>query len=431
MHFRHIILLALLLQAGSVSAKEVRDTLKTRAGDRIIVPYEYSVTDGQMTVHFRPALKRLSEETSRRYRKQEELTVVIFDRNGSYVDAAFSGDPIPEAFMVPAELSYTVSREGYYLLHESPTLSFALRGDARDVEISIPAYLAQHVKKGRYKLISRCGSIQIKVARPAAMKSASAGGAPVMETVTSTVEIEADNGDMTRVLDCIANINSRLPYEDRLPMSESLEGDVRLLREWKYSVSDRNLKDRVAQTLDAYEQKKRQLEDAAAAQQRAEQRKIEEDQRRAEEEMKAQAEAEEAKRQEETEKNRKKNIWMVIGGIIAAAGAFVGNQLLQSSRTRKSQKDMMEMQQSLAKKAEDEALRRAGNIARSEVNRSVDQVRRKAENTVRQGVRKAEETVRQGVRQGVRKAEDTVRQGVHQGVGKVVGKNKNKKNFTI
>ena len=408
MHFRHIILLALLLQAGSVSAKEVRDTLKTRAGDRIIVPYEYSVTDGQMTVHFRPALKRLSEETSRRYRKQEELTVVIFDRNGSYVDAAFSGDPIPEAFMVPAELSYTVSREGYYLLHESPTLSFALRGDARDVEISIPAYLAQHVKKGRYKLISRCGSIQIKVARPAAMKSASAGGAPVMETVTSTVEIEADNGDMTRVLDCIANINSRLPYEDRLPMSESLEGDVRLLREWKYSVSDRNLKDRVAQTLDAYEQKKRQLEDAAAAQQRAEQRKIEEDQRRAEEEMKAQAEAEEAKRQEETEKNRKKNIWMVIGGIIAAAGAFVGNQVLQNSRNKRNQKDMMDMQQSIVNKAEAEAKRRATNAARSQVNRTVNQVRRKAEDKVRQGVR----------------------QGVGN-VGKVVGKNKNKKNFTI
>ena len=430
MRFRHLFLLTLLL-ASPLSAKEVRDTLMTRAGDRIIVPYEYSITGGQMTLHFRPALKRLSAETSRHYRKADELTVVIFDRNGSYVDASFSGDVIPEAFMVPAELSYTISREGYYLLHDSPTLSFVLRGAADDVELSIPAYLAQHVKKGKYKLISRCGAIHVKVAKPSAGTSVSAGGATALETVTSTVEIEADNGDMTRVLDCIANINARLPHEDRLPMSESLEGDVRLLREWKYSVTDRNLKDRVTQTLDAYELKKRQLEDAAAAQQRAAQRKIEEDQRRAEEEMKAQVEAEEAKRQEETEKNRKKNIWMVIGGIIMAAGAFVGNQLLQSSRTRKNQKDMLEMQQSLAKKAEDEALRRAGNIARSEVNRSVDQVRRKAENTIRQGVRKAEDTVRQGVRQGVRKAEDTVRQGVNQGVGKVAGKNKNKKNFSI
>jgi hypothetical protein len=294
-----------------------------------------------------------------------------------------------------------MSREGYYLLHDSPTLSFVLRGDADDLELSIPAYLAQHVKKGRYKLISRCGAIRVKVKKPAVSTASPTGASATLETVTSTVEIEADNGDVTRVLDCIANINARLPYEDRLPMSESLEGDVRLLREWKYSVSDRNLKDRVTQTLDAYELKKRQLEDAAAAQQRAEQRKIEEDQRRAEEELKAQTEAEEAKRQEEAEKTRKKNIWMVIGGIIAAAGAFVGNQLLQTSRNRKNQKDMMEMQQSLVKKAEDDAKRRASSIARSQVNRTVNQARRKAEDTVRQGV------------------------------GKVVGKNKNKKNFTI
>jgi hypothetical protein len=364
MRFRYLFILFFLLTPGSLFGKEARDTLKTRTGDRIIIPYEYTLSGEELTIRFKPALKRLGAENARRYKKLEELTVILFDRNGAYEDASFSGDLTPEAFMVPASLSYSMSREGYYLLHDSPSMTFRLKEGARDVDIAIPAYLAHHVKKGRYKLIAR-GDLTIKVKAPSSRPSAQP--APVREAVTtSTVEVEADNGDMTRVLDCIANINSRLPQEDRLPMSESLEGDVRLLREWKYTVTNPNLKDKVAETLDAYELKKRQLEDAEAARIRAEQRKAEEEQLRAQEELKEQQEAEAARQQKEAEKNRKKNIWTIIGGAILAAGAFVGNQFLQSFRNKKNQQSMMEMQQTLARRAEDEAKRRTRSMVQAQ-----------------------------------------------------------------
>ena len=429
MRFRHLLLPFIVWMAVPLYAREERDTLKTRMGDRIIIPYDYTVSGEDLTIRFRPALKRLGEENSRRYRKPEQLTVVFFDRNGSFQDAVFSGDLIPEAFMVPAELSYTMSREGYYLLHETPSLSFKFKGDARDVEIAIPTYLAHHVSKGRYKLIARCGSLTVKVQTPSGSHP-SAQVVPARETVVSTVEVESDNGDMTRVLDCIANIMDRLPDEDRLPMSESLEGDVRLLREWKYSVTDPNLKAKVNGTLDAYELKKRQLEDAAAAKVRADQRKAEEQQRKAQEELKAREEAEAAQQAEEQEKQKKKTIWMIIGGVILAAGATVGNQFLQSIRNKKNQLNMMEMQQKLTQKAEEEA-RRQAQKAQAEAMKLV----RKAEAEAKKQVQGAPGQVKEILNNTGKKTEGALRQGTGQVAGRVPGrmpgKNKNKKNFTI
>ena len=386
MRIRDLLWLALLLNVGLLSAKEGRDTLKTRTGDRVIIPYEYTLSGDQLTVRFRPALKRLGAENARHYKKLEDLTVIFFDRKGSFKDAVFTGDPVPEAFMVPATLSYTMSEEGYYLLHDNPTIVFRFRGGVEDVDLSIPAYLAQHVKKGRYKLIARCDDFELSIKAPAVRPSQQPGS--VTETVTSTVEVETDNADMTRVLACIANINDRLPLEDRLPMSESLEGDVRLLREWKYTVTDANLKDKVNETLDAYERKKRQLEDAAAAAVRAQQRKAEEDQRKAEEELKAKEEAQAAQQKEEEEKNQKKRTLTIILGAILAAAAVVGKQVLQNLRNKKNQLNMMQMQQAMTKQVEDAAKKQAQKAA-SQINKTVDQARKTAETSVRQGVGKA------------------------------------------
>lgn len=353
-----------------------RDTLSTRMGDRLIVPYECTSSGDGLILKLKPAIKRLGKENARKYGTGEDLTVVIFDRKGAYKDATFSGDVTPTAFMVPSLLDYTPSHEGYYLLHESPELSFRFRDGATEAELSLPAFLAYHPKKGKYKLIARCGEMRI-VLKGAQGSKAKDSQKEQGKAVTS-IELEVDNSDMTRVLDCIANINARLPQEDRLPMSESLEGDVRLLREWKYSVTDVNLKEKVNETLEAYEQKKRSLEDAAATLAQAEQKRVEE-------EMKAQSEAEADRQREEEEKGRKRTLWMVIGGIVAAAGAFVGNQVMQTRRNNKNQKNMMDMQQGLMKKAEAEAKRRTVGKARSEMTHAANKARGKAEQTVKDG----------------------------------------------
>lgn len=373
--------------------KEGGDTLRTRMGDKVIVLYEYNIMGNKLTIRFKPAIKRLGDDNARKYRKLGDLTVVFFDRKGSFEDATFTGDVTPEAFVVPSNLSYELSREGYYLLHDSPSISFSFRGDAADAELSFPAYLAYHYRKGKYRLIARCGSINIKAIRPKT-NDATTEQERNEKTRVSIVEVESDNSDMTRILDCIANINARLSQEDRLPMSESLEGDVRLLREWKYSVTDAHLKEMVNETLDAYEQKKRQLENDAVTAAQAEQKRVEE-------ELKAQNEAEAVRQNEAAEKNRKRNIWMVIGGVILAVGAFVGNQFLQIYKNKKSQKDMLEMQQSMVKKAENESKKQAQSKVRSQVTLTANNARGKTHESIKKNA------------------------------AKIVEKNKNKKSFSI
>lgn len=372
--FLRLVPLLLLFAGWNTSAKDVRDTLFTRMGDRIIVPYEYALSGGRLIINFRPPVKFLSSKNEAKYKKRDDLTLVFFDRNGNFQDASFQGDLAPEAFVVPANAVYSASTDGYYLLHESPTLAFQFRNVAEGLQVDIPLYLAFHQKKSRYKLITRCDNLRIKVDALVAHPSSSSGNF-VTDRITTMVEVEPDNEDMTKVLDCIANIRSRLPSEDRLPFSENLEGDIRLLREWQYSVTDNNLKKKVFQTLDDYGAKKRELEDAALAAQRAEQDRMREEQRREQQEIEARNEAAAVAQREEAEKNKKRNLWMIIGGGLLAIGAFVGNQFLQRLRTEKSQKDMMQMQQSMVSKAQNAAKQKIQGAMRQASDKSANKVK--------------------------------------------------------
>lgn len=372
-----ILVILFLLAEWDVFASDGRDTLVSRSGDKCIIPYEKSLSDGVLSVRFRSPIVFLGRENESRYKKRDELTLVFFDRNGNFLDAVFQGDVLPESFMVPSNARYESSREGYYLMHDSPFLSFQLKDARQGLELKIPVFLAHHVKRGKYRLISNCGILTLKVDPPFSKAVQKPG--KTAETHTSTVEIEPDNQDVTRVLDCMANINSRLPLEDRLPFSESLEGDIRLLREWQYDVTDNALKKKITQTLDDYEAKKRQLEDAAVAREQAEQQRMQEEQRREQEEIQAQAEA---AQKEEAEKSRKRNTWMIIGGVLLAIVAFAGNQLLQHLRTVKNQKSMMQMQQSMVRQAESAAKRKAGGVVRKTIGDPVRKAESKARTTI-------------------------------------------------
>lgn len=404
-HLRYVAVLLFLCQP--LVAREYRDTLRTRSGDLIIVPYSVSIAGDQVAISLRPAIKKLSKQSSTRYRRQDELTVVLFDRNGSFLDASFSGER-PEAFLVPAEVEYNYSEDGFFTLHDSPTLSFRLLNGASGMKMQLPVFLAHHPMRGKYNLIANCGSISVNVSSPVVKQKPQPESQDTYKTVNSTIEIESDNTDITRVLDCIGNISKRLPQEDRLPFSESLEGDVRLLRAWQYDVKDRRLKEKINETLDAYEVKKKQLQDAADAAQRAAQAKAAQEQKRIEEEQKAKEAEAEAAQKEEAEKSRKRNVWMVIGGIFSAVLAFLGNQVLQNRRNAKSQKSMMEMQQSITRQAENAAKRRAQSLARSKTNQIIGKTRSAAESAVKNGLGNVGKTV-----------------------GKTVGKAGNKKNFSI
>ena len=79
---------------------------------------------------------------------------------------------------------------------------------------------------------------------------------------------------------------------------------------------------------------------------------------------------------------------MIIGGVILAILAFVGNQTFQHFRNVKNQKSIMDMQQNVVKRAEDEAKRRARNMAHSQMNRVQGEVRRKTRGAVNDGISK-------------------------------------------
>ena len=80
-------------------SKEVKDTLFSSSGDRVIVDYSITQSSGQTTVRFNNIQKKLGTANQRKYKKLDEVAVVIFDRTGTYNDMKFDG-MTPTAFMV-------------------------------------------------------------------------------------------------------------------------------------------------------------------------------------------------------------------------------------------------------------------------------------------------------------------------------------------
>ena len=87
--------------------------------------------------------------------------------------------------------------------------------------------------------------------------------------------------------------------------------------------------------------------------------------------------------QQEQEKSRKRTVWMTIGGILLAILAFVGNQVLQNLRSKKSQMSVIQMQTDIARRAEQEAKRRAQSAIRSQTRKVVNIGEQKAKNAVK------------------------------------------------
>ena len=104
---RYLCLLLLSLTVCTSSwAKEEKDTLYSPSGDRVILGYNMTQDGGLVTVKFGTVQKKLSKRTQEKYKKLDEVAVVMFDRTGNYRDLKFDGQT-PNAFMVQAAVSYT------------------------------------------------------------------------------------------------------------------------------------------------------------------------------------------------------------------------------------------------------------------------------------------------------------------------------------
>ena len=379
--FTLVLLVTMFLNCLCVHAKTVKDTLVTTDGDRIILTYELSRSEDHYTLRFNNQQKKLGRINGDKYADLSKVAVMFFDRTGGFSNNVSITNMVPEAFMVPSNVNYEHSSDGFFVVQDYPTLNFTAKGSS---DITIPIYLAYHPKKGKYTLFSKCKGMKIHLSASSSTTRQQGPSQITQQTVTSTTEIEADNTAALKVMESIKLAKELLYEADKLPFSESLQDEIRFIRIQKREITDAGLLSQIADVLQMYEDKKASLEENASAAQIAAQQEAEEKAKREAEEIQAKNDSIMSAQQEQAEKDKERNLWMIIGGVILAILAFIGNQVFQSFRNNRNQKNMMNIQQSIANQAEAEAKRRARNAIRSTTNRTVNQT----QSEVREAVRK-------------------------------------------
>ncbi len=338
--------LLLLTWNAPATAKEVKDTLFSAHGDRVIVSYSQTLSGGQLAVRFNNVQKKLSEDNLKKYKKLDEVAVAFFDRTGNYRDVKFDG-MATSAFMVPSGIHYSYSPDGYFLLKDNPSLQFNVSSDKP--EISIPLYLAHYEGKRHYKVFAQCGVLRIKAKASGGggNTNANTAGQEQQNEVVVTSEELVDEG-IPPAAEASIRINSlkqMLEKATKFPFDEELTHEASMLRELRFKVTDEEVVKQINDALTAYDDKKRQLEQesdagqqaaAAAAAAAAQKEQARQDSIQAARDNKASEE--------------KKNMMWLIGGLGGFFALFMGaKQILQSIKNSKMQKMQQQMQQQMMK----------------------------------------------------------------------------------
>lgn len=384
----------LMCGAAACLAKTVTDTLTSAAGDRLIVTYDVSQSAGQFTIRFNSVNKKLGTRNREKY-KLKEVVPMFFDRTGRYESVKFVGI-VPVPFVIPANVSYAWSEDGYFNIQENPTVSLALKADKVSGVISIPVFLTHYEKKGQYNVFGSLGNLDIRLDRQT-RSSRQSDKEVVTQMVTSTSETEADNRDITDALSTVERVMGLLAVAEKLPFPENLTFEVMQLRGMRNKVDDAATLRRINDALDAYDAKKLELEENAAADASAAQAKAEQEVLRARQEQQARSDSIAAETQKQAEKSQKRTIWMIVGGAILAVVCFIGNQVFQHFRNISNRRSMQEMQDRMVRQAESEARRRAQSYAHNRAHQARNAARNSARDALngikgnRNGTRKDEQ----------------------------------------
>ena len=383
-----LIAFVLLFACASVWAREVTDTLESSKRDRVIVTYDITQNNGQITIKFLDAKKKLGRTYRDKYKKLDEVAVVFFDRTGNYEDnMEFSGINT-DAFMIPKEVKYKVSKDGYFLLNDNPTLSMELKS-GENAELSIPLFIAHYEGKRRYKVFSRCEDLKINLSKKKSLRVQDTSTQQLTtQTITTQEEMDGTDADLAVANSLINRINGLLAEQEEYPFSDELKQAISSLREISYRPIDSNLSSRIGEVLSACNLKEKELKAEAKAAEDAAAKNAELQAKLAEEQAQARQDSIATAAQQKAEEDRKQNLWLIIGGVILAILAFVGNQTFQHFRNVKNQKSIMDMQQNVVRRAEDEAKRRARNMTQSQINRVQGEARHKTRNAITDGIGK-------------------------------------------
>lgn len=383
-----LISFVLLFACVSVWAREVTDTLESSKRDRVIVTYDITQNNGQVTIKFLDAKKKLGRTYRDKYKKLDEVAILFFDKTGNYEDnMEFSGINT-DAFMIPKEVKYKVSKDGYFLLKDNPTLSMELKSGENAV-LSIPLFIAHYEGKRRYKVFSRCEDLKINLSKKKAARVQEVSTQQLTtQTITSQEEVEGTLSESDEAKIHIKIIYDLLDEQDGEEFTSELQQAISKLRVIGHSTSDQNLSSQINAVLDDCKAREKELKANANAAAESAAKEAELRAKQAEEQAQARQDSIAAAAQQKAEEDRKQNLWLIIGGVILAVLAFVGNQTFQHFRNVKNQKSIMDMQQNVVRRAEDEAKRRARNMARSQINRVQGEARRKARSAINDGIGK-------------------------------------------
>ena len=394
-YMRFFIILLLLCSCFFCRAREISDTLMSTKNDRVVVTYDLTTDNGQVKINFKNVNKRLGATYSNKYFEKDKVVVVFFDRTGNYKNYAFTGIN-PEAIRIPDNLNYSASSEGYYILRPNQMTTLLAKFRSNNTQVSsldIPIYLAYYKEKSKgflgigkrpssYELFAACGILKVKLLQE--QKKEEGKIVSKSETIVSSSTIDGSFSEADdKALRLANSVISLLDKQTKLPLDEELSSDFSSLKSLSFEVKDERVMARVEMAIQAYREKKEELENKAemavlkAKEEAARQAYLDSLRIKAEQDSIIAAQ----KAAEEEQKER--NLWMIIGGVILAIAMFVGNQLAQTFRARRTERKMSDM----AKHAEEEAKRRAQQKIHSKLSKAQYDVRRKSREMVNDGIK--------------------------------------------
>ena len=346
-----------LFYGASLSAREVRDTLFSESGDRIILNYNVSTTGGQMTVKFINAQKKLGDRNQKKYKKLDEVAVVFFDRTGNFRDMKFDGIET-NAFMVPANVNYTRSNDGYFLLNDSPTLQFKVVQN-EEAQLDIPIYLANYEGKRHYKVFVQCGSLHLSSKQ--GKKNGNGGGRNGGEVraanaaniqqigdqvITSEELVDEGLSPGDEALIRIKSLQSMLEQATEFPFDEELTHEASMLRELRFKVTDdTEVSQQITEVLALYDAKKKELAGEVKANQAAQAAQ----EAQAAQAAQARTDSISAAQLLQSEEEKKNMLW-IGGGIAGLIALFMGGkQIFQMVNQHKLQKQQQAMMANMMK----------------------------------------------------------------------------------
>lgn len=395
-----LVLLSLLFSLCA-SAKDVTDTLCSSRYDRIIVSYSILKDGNKVDLKFNSVKKILGDYYHDKYRKDvDKVQVLFFDWIGVRDGVKFSGET-PSTIAFPAKADYKKSYNGFFIADQNPSISFTLESDGA-TSFSVPLYLAHYEGKQHYKVLCLCGNLEIQLPSVATQpKNPGTGNKPQpQQNSGASTGAEEENSELDeQAISLINSIMSSLALQDTLPMESTLERKVENLVDLQSKIKNNDISRKIDETLFAYNEKKKELmkqinekskqmadDNAFAgcttkedferyAKQHPDGKHVEE----------AQGKIKEFEDQaKEEERNKKKrNIWMIIGGILMAILLFLGNQVIQTFRNRRTQRNIMQMQKDATNRAKSMARSKTQGAINKQTNKIIKKARTEGQNIIR------------------------------------------------